>query len=178
MNNRLTQERLKELLSYNPDTGLFTWNKPGLGRRSNGVAGNTQPGEYTKIKIDYVLYTASRLAFLYMEGYFPEHQVDHINRNRSDNRWVNLRHVTQTCNTINSTMRSDNTTGITGVYWYKKDKRWVSIIGIDGKNKYIGSFTDIKDAVLARWKAEVKHAFPNCNTTSAAYLYLKESHCL
>ena len=86
MRNQLTQERLKELLHYDPETGYFTWKiSPNNAVKVGSVAG-TSMNNYIRIIIDHKAYLAHRLAFLYMEGYFPEHEVDHINRIRDDNR--------------------------------------------------------------------------------------------
>ncbi len=86
---RLTQERLKEVLSYNPETGIFTRN-PGI--RGGEKVGTNSHG-YVSIMVDGYLYQAHRLAWLYMEGYMPEQEIDHISRKRDDNRWCNLRVV-------------------------------------------------------------------------------------
>ena len=175
-NLKLTQERVKELFYYNPKTGTFTRRIYCCSNAKVGdVAGSRSPLGYILINVDYKLYGASRLAFLYMEGYFPEHQVDHINRIRDDNRWENLRHVTSQCNIRNSSVRGDNTSGVTGVCWHKGNKKWASYIMVNEKRKSLGYFKILKEAVQARWEAEVKYDFPNCNTTSSAYLYLQES---
>jgi hypothetical protein len=171
----LTQELLKKLLHYNPSTGLFRWKLPFGKQKINGIAGGKNSQGYTIISINSKLYRAARLAFLYMEGYFPEYHVDHINRIRDDNRWENLRHITQQCNNRNTSKRSDNTSGITGVTWNKLSKKWVSQISTNGKNKYLGIFGTLKEAAKIRWEAEVKYDYPNCNTTSSAYQFLQEN---
>lgn len=170
----LTQERLKEVLSYNPNTGIFIW-KQSLSNnvKINSDAGTFSAKRYIVIGIDSKMYLAHRLVFLYMEGYFPEYDVDHINRNKSDNRWVNLRHVSRQCNIRNGRVRCNNTSGITGVSERKRNGKWRATIEANSKSIALGDFTDIKDAVQARWDAEVKYDFPHCNTTSSAYLYLQ-----
>ena len=125
MSKTLTQNRLKELLHYDPETGIFTWRVSRRGAKSGSVAGVHDNG-YIRIKIDYELYLAHRLTFLYMEGYFPEYHVDHKNRIRDDNRWSNLRHVSRQCNQRNASIAKDNTSGITGVCWHKNNKKWIS----------------------------------------------------
>jgi len=171
---QLTQSRLKELLHYDPETGVFKWNVS-RGRSIPGsIAGYKRENGYIRIIIDYKKYYASRLAFFYMEGYFPEYDIDHLNRIRWDNRWGNLRHVNRRCNSRNRSISSLNTSGVTGVQWYSLDKRWVSKITIKGKTLYLGMSKNFKEAVRARWDAEVKYGFPNCNTTSSAYVFLQE----
>lgn len=172
---KLTQERLKELLHYDPKTGVFTWLKTVSKKvKCGNVAGSIRNTYgYRQIKIDGKLCKASRLAFLYMEGYFPEYEVDHRNRITGDDRWKNLRHVSHQCNMRNRSIQKNNKSGITGIFWHKIAQKWVAHIRISGKTTHLGYFKDKFDAARARWNAEVKHSFPGCNTTSSAYLYIQ-----
>ena len=176
MKEKLTQEKLKELLDYDPETGIFT-NKIDRGRRAKkgNVAGifHVSTG-YWHIKIDNKIYKAHRLAFLYMEGYLPENCVDHIDRNKINNKWDNLREVSISCNNKNCNLRKDNNSGITGVSWYKKYNKWQSVIKTPKQQINLGCFDNLIDAAKARWEAEIKYNYPNCNTTSSSYLYLKK----
>ena len=174
-NSTLTQQRLKELLHYNSKTGVFKWLMPrSQNAKAGDIAGHKRTDGYISIVVDGKTYFASRLAFLYMEGYIPEHEVDHINRIKDDNRWKNLRHVTAQCNVRNRLVQKNNNSGITGVHWNKQCKRWVCFISIYHKRIHLGYFNTLKEAAKARWKAEVKYDFPNCNSTSSAYQFLKE----
>lgn len=173
---KLTQKRLKELLHYGPETGLFTWRMSrGRTARAGQIAGCINGNGYRTIMIDGKDYLASRLAWLYREGYFPEHQVDHENRIRPDDRWSNLRHVSRVCNARNCNLSKNNKSGINGVCWHKGTQKWVAYIAIPDKFLHLGTFTSKLDAARARWQAEVKHGFPNCNTTSTAFLYLQNA---
>jgi len=173
----LPQKRLKELLLYDPDAGTFTCLVSRSKWRVGNIAGTCGTRGYIQIRIDNKRYYAHRLAFLYMEGYFPEHQVDHINRIKSDNSWKNLRHVNNQCNTRNCSISKRNKSGIIGVCWNKRANKWQSDIKTNSDVKYLGLFKTLKEAVQARWDAEVKYGYPNCNTTSSAFLYLqKESN--
>jgi len=177
MKQKLTQERLKEILNYNSDTGIFTWRYYRQGIKRNRVAGsidNAKGNGYRRIKTNETSYTCSRLAFLYMEGYFPEHEVDHINRIRHDDRWCNLRHVTKQCNMRNCSVSKNNNSSITGVIWYKDRSKWGAQIRHNYKNSHLGFYEEKKDAARARWEAEKEYGWPECNTTSSAFLYLKE----
>jgi len=87
----LTQERLKELLSYDPETGAFTWLLSPGPKRKGEQAGSQHHSGYRFVKLDGKMYAEHRIAFLYVHGYFPEGDVDHINRIRNDNRPDNLR---------------------------------------------------------------------------------------
>ncbi len=152
----ITQELLKEFLNYDPDTGVFTWKiarkgSPGKGRRAGGL----DYEGYTRIKIDYKNYRASRLAWLYMNGREPEGQIDHIDGDRSNDSISNLRDVDQTTNGQNQRKNSSNTSGITGVCWHKKQGKWMAYIG--GVNRvYLGYFSEKSDAIAARKNAHVE----------------------
>lgn len=171
----ITQEQLKEVLHYDPDTGVFTWTKePGNGVQKDSIAGHVSSSTgYRGIFINRKRYRAGRLAWLYMEGYFPENQIDHRNRIRHDDRFHNLRHVTKQCNLRNSKVSEKNTSGIKGVTWNKAAKKWVAYIKVLTRRLHLGHFNSKKDAAQARWDAEVQHGYPNCNTTSSAYQYLQ-----
>lgn len=176
--SKLTQEKLKESLNYDIETGIFTWKvlKPGvsLGEAAGGLSGYG----YIKIMVNGTRHMAHRLAWLYVEGYFPENNIDHINRIRNDNRFCNLREVSHRCNMRNREVSKNNKIGVTGVTWNKRAKKYQSNIKIPGEQIYLGLFENILDAATARWEAEKKHGFPNCNTTSSAYEYIqKNSSC-
>jgi len=175
MEQKLTQKRLKELFNYDPDTGIWTYLKSTTNWIKVGhLAGSINKATgYRQIQINYKTYPSSRLAWLYMKGYFPEHDMDHINRIRSDDRWCNLRHVSRRCNLRNVGITGKNTSGIVGVYKDINRNYWKAAIRINKKLINIGNFKKKIDAVKARWQAEIKHGFPNCNSTSSAYLYLK-----
>jgi len=140
----LTQERLKELLDYNPDTGIFIWKVSGHGCETGDVAGSLNNRGYRQIGIDYKVYRASRLAWLYMESYFPEHDVDHINRVEGDDKWSNLRHVSHQCNLRNCGRHRNNKSGVTGVSWHKQNEKWVAMIMAVDKQKHLGYFKEKK----------------------------------
>ena len=177
MSKRLTQKRLKELLHYDPITGIFIRLKTTAGNAKSGdIAGYLNGNGYRMISIDGKKYTTSRLAWLYVEGYFPENEMDHRNRIRSDNRWKNLRHVSHQCNLRNCDISKNNKSGITGIHWDETRKKCKAQIMVDGKCILLGRFNLKTDAARARWEAEVEHDFPNCNTTSTAYLYLQKNN--
>ena len=171
---KLTQERLKELLHYNPETGLFTWRmRRGGTARKGSIAGGIEPSGYLKICIENKIYRSHRLAWLYVHGYFPEHEIDHRDRDRSNNKINNLREASHQCNSLNHSKRCDNLSGVTGVWWDNGNKKWAAYISISSKRKWLGRFKSKLKAVQARWDAEVKHGFPNCCTSSESYKYLQ-----
>ena len=170
-------EKLKELIRYDPDNGIFyrLVSRGGNAIKGN-IAGYKDKFGYIIIQIDNIRYKAHRLAWFYMEGYWPEHQIDHINRVKNDNRWCNLRHVTSSCNNMNRSVCKKSKSGIIGVI--KERNKWRVRIKAEGEYKHIGCFDNLIDAVIARYNAEVKYNFPNCNTSSTAYNYLKENGLL
>lgn len=172
---KLTQERLKELLHYDPDTGVFTWlNIKSCKIKSGAVAGGVcRSSGYRRIGIDGKQYKAARLAFLYINGYLPENLVDHKDRDRLNDKWDNLREASYSCNRVNRTPPK-NKSNITGVRWDKKLCKWVSYITKNGKKTHIGCFENKKDAVVARYTAECDIETYSCVIDSAAHVYLKE----
>lgn len=147
----LTAERLRHLLSYDPESGLFTWKNPQSNRVNVGQVAGTVSGNsngYVQISIDGKLYHSHRLAWLYMTGEWPADQIDHANRNRSDNRWSNLRAATRSQNAMNS-FHANNTSGRKGVNWHKKTGKWVAKISVDCKTHHLGYYNDIEDAAVA-----------------------------
>ncbi len=173
---KLTQKKLKELLYYNAETGVFVWKKYRCQiARTGDVAGTIKENGYRYIRIGNKAYRANRLAWFYMEGYFPEHEVDHKDRIRDNNKWRNLVEKTASCNARNRGVRSDSKTGITGVIKHKANGKYQSSITISPKKrKHLGFFESMESAALARWEAEKKYGFPNCHTDSPSFLYLKK----
>lgn len=175
MQKQLTQKRLKELLDYNPETGDFTW-KIDRGRtaKKGDTAGYTDPDGYKQIRIGKTLYQSHRLAWFYTYGYFSENDTDHINRNPSDNRIVNLREVSHQCNLRNQGNPKNNKSGVKGVCWKASDKKWVAQITVMNKNKNLGRYLDFDDAVCARLAAEQCLNWDGCDSLSPAFKYVQK----
>lgn len=157
----LTQQRLKEVLHYDSDSGVFTW---AVGRRKAAkgvVAGGFSDRGYLNICVDGVRYRAHRLAWLYMYGVYPK-QIDHLNHVRHDNRIINLRETDNTGNSRNQSKPIHNTSGVVGVSLSnrigKDETRWeVRICG-----KFLGYFDNFFEAVCKRKSAERQFGFhPN-----------------
>lgn len=146
----LTVERLKLALDYSPETGIFKWKIDRRGNIKSGcVAGCKRINGYTTIKIDGTHYNAHRLAWLYVHGHLPDGVIDHANGDRNDNRINNLRDVSQQKNTWNKKKPKNNTSGVKGVYWNKRNKKFIAAIELDGKQIVIGRFDDISSAEIA-----------------------------
>jgi hypothetical protein len=108
------------------------------------------------------LYLAHRVCWLLHYGVWPKDQIDHINGDRSDNRIVNLRSVDNAENSKNHCARVDNSTGVVGVYWFKRYAKWVAAITANGKFHHLGYHDRFDDAVAARKAAESELGFhPN-----------------
>lgn len=144
----LTQERLKELLHYDPDTGIFT----NLTQRSSScligtVAGSEYSNGYIYIQLGRKRYRAHRFAWLYVYGEFPEKLLDHINEIKDDNRIINLRLATHQQNKQNiSSPNITNTSGFIGVSWRKDHKKWAARIMVNGRQKHLGYFNTAEQA--------------------------------
>ena len=155
----LTAERLRELLDYDPETGIFTW-KPRPGRMGFNArlagkpTGTANAKGYIRIEIGGRHYRAHRLAHLYMTGEWPSTSIDHVERNRAHNRWSKLRPATRSQQAANQGLNTRNKSGCRGVYWDIERGLWQAIIEVDGKEHYLGRFRDFEAAVAARRAGE------------------------
>lgn len=145
----LTQERLKELLHYDPESGVFTWLHTRSVVWAGDIAGTLKNDGYIVISIDGVRYGAHRLAFLYMTGSMPDVEVDHKNCVKADNRWVNLRLASRSENCLNRGMLGHNKSGHKGVSWNSNKRRWIARAQINGKPIHIGAFKSLEEAAKA-----------------------------
>ncbi len=135
----LTAEQLREVLDYDPETGEFRWKSNKKGHKSGHIAGNLQRNGYRRIKVDGKKYLAHRLAWLWMTGMWPPNQIDHINGDRSGNRFMNLRLADNTFNMQNQRKAmSNNYSGLLGV-WPNHGK-WQAGVRVMGKLVHLGTF--------------------------------------
>lgn len=154
----LTQSRLKELLNYDPDTGVFAWLvKPSKRVNVGAIAGCLSIYGYRQIQIGGEQYFAHRLAWLYMTGDWPKHQLDHRNGLRDDNRWDNLREATNAENGQNLAIFSNNTSGFMGVSWDHKRQKWQASLMTNGHHKHLGRFDTPEAASAAYLAAKAEH---------------------
>ena len=162
----LTQNYLKTILDYNPETGIFLWRKryDVLKRLNTRFAGKQAGWKdkdrytfYRRIRINGKEYSAHRLAWLYMTGSFPEPglDIDHIDGNGLNNRFKNLRLATRTQNLINSRVYKTNKLGIRGVH--RQGNRYIAGINLQGKRVYLGCFKTPEEASAAYSEAAKKH---------------------
>lgn len=139
-NSTLTQERLKELLHYDPETGIFTWKiRTSRCIRIGSIAGCRKSNGYIVIRADDCLHLAHRLAWFYMFSKWPSHGLDHINCLASDNKISNLREATTYENAQNhKTAAPNNKSGLLGVNTH--GLKWRARIYVSGRLIQIGSF--------------------------------------
>jgi hypothetical protein len=166
--NHPTQERVKEILEYSPDTGAFIWKISNSNRVKVGAkAGTLMNTGYISIGIDGPQYLAHRLAFLYVNGTLPS-EIDHIDHNPANNAISNLRAVSHTANGRNQKFRCTNTSGVIGVGWDKSRGAWQARIRHDNRIVHLGRFKNIEDAAKAREKAEQEYGYhPNHGSPAA-----------
>jgi hypothetical protein len=153
----ITQERLKELLKYDIETGKFTWlvrsTRADVGQEAGVIMGEG----YRTISVDGQKKLAHRLAWLYVHGTWPKGQIDHINGVRSDNRLANLRDVTSSQNLHNVQQpRSTNKTGYRGISIWK-GRKFLARITVKNRIIHLGIFDTAEAAYAARQAAEKKH---------------------
>ena len=156
---KISLDRLKELLHYSHETGVFIRAMDKATAKKGDVAGTKGNRGYRLIRLDAVEYLAHRLAWLYYYGSEAEGEIDHINHIRDDNRISNLRVTTRDENQRNKKLASNNKSGVVGVRYNAANNRWRADIRVNGKKIDLGSFIDKEDAVLARSVANVKYGF-------------------
>lgn len=155
----LTAEQLREVLDYDADTGIFTWKKLRPGGLEPGMAaGSPDNRGYMRISVLNRRYKAHRLAWLYVYGEWPPDCVDHINGVKGDNRIINLRLASRSQNNANRPAYSNNASGIKGVYWEPRRKRWSAQITLNGKKELLGLFRE-KHAAADAYMEAAKRLF-------------------
>lgn len=155
----LTQERLKQVLSYDPETGRFS--RISASRRTDRIG--KEPGYHDKkygrhfIAVDGQEYLAHRLAHLYVTGEWPEGEIDHKNCKPSVNEWENLRPATRWQNAANMPKRSGTSSRFKGVSWDKKKKKWAASITVNYRRIHLGRFNSEEKASEVYFAAAVKY---------------------
>lgn len=155
--SELTADRLRELLDYDPETGLFTRK---IVRTSRGTGWPDKMG-YLYIMVDAKTHSVHRLAWLYMTGEWPMHEIDHIDGDKANNRFANLRDIPRSANMQNEVRaRITSTSGYAGVSFRKDRGKWIATIrtGPRGKikSRRLGSFDSAEEAHLAYLEAKRK----------------------
>ena len=175
---------LHKYLSYDPDTGEFTWKERTVEmfsgqvpvrdcKRWNAIfAGkpalvSVREKGYLYGEINSVKVRAHRAAYAMMTGSWPEEQIDHINGIRADNRWSNLRDASPTDNARNMAQSPRNTSGDHGVNWDVRSQKWRAQIGVDNRKRHLGYFASKDDAIAERQRANMELGFSERHGTAA-----------
>lgn len=177
----LTKELAEELLSYNPESGELRWKTRDIRffssdaymrrwntRLAGKLAGVVNPDGYIEIRLSGTIYKAHRLIWFMQAGSWPDGQIDHVDHCRTNNRWSNLRSVTNADNSRNQSRHSSNTSGVTGVSWDNRYGRWRATIKVDGTKKHLGYFVNFNEAVAVRKLAESEYGFHENHGRAAA----------
>lgn len=180
-----TYERIRELFDYREDGELITLKHCHcMSRRKIGEIPTltTCTEGYRQISVDGKLWLLHRLIWLWHHGYLPEHQLDHINRDRTDNRIENLREVSHSCNTRNSGARASNKTGVKGVVWRRRDQCYSATIRTNPKIRdglrHLYQGPDVIEATCHRYAAEQCLDWHACDLNSSAAKFLKQQGVL
>lgn len=146
--SELTQERLHELLDYDPKTGIFRWRNKSQ-HRAGRIAGCRQQSDSWSIRIDGRRYQAHQLAWLYMEGQWGEPVIDHRDGNPLNNRWSNLRLSTYSDNAANRGRMRSNTSGFKGAVFCSRTGKWRALISKDRRRYCLGRYATAEEAHAA-----------------------------
>lgn len=151
----IDQETVKKLFHYDAQSGMLLW-RNGNGRNVKPwqQANSLNSNGYYAVKINGINYSVHRIIWLYVNGKFPNGDIDHKNRIRNDNRLCNLRDVSRTDNAQNISLPRHNKSGHIGVSWFKKHKAWTVYIKVNKKNKWLGCYKNLNDAIAARKAGE------------------------
>jgi HNH endonuclease len=145
----LTREQVSELLSYDPQTGVFIWKKSRGGKRAGDVAGSINTNGHRLISINERRYVAHWLAWLMHHGVWPHKEIGHRDRNPDNNRISNPRLATRQENCRNGSGRHGGSSKFRGVSRASGGKKWKAYLRLDGKQRYIGRFESEIDAAHA-----------------------------
>ena len=170
-NKKLDAKTVRELLDYDPETGVLTWRQRDRKwfksncdwqtwntRFAGKPSSTTTGGGYQQCTLFYKMYPAHRIIWFYMTEDWPADEIDHINRNRSDNRWKNLREATSVANRHNMSPPRNNPSGFVGIR-KNKIETYTAQITVNGRELHLGTFQTLEDALLARWGAEKRYGF-------------------
>lgn len=152
---KISQEDVRSHFKYNKETGDLKWRKITSNAASKNKISCVGSSGYIIVGFKGRRYLAHRLIWLYAHGVMPDGEIDHINRNRQDNRISNLRDATSSENNLNRDILSNNTSGTIGVSWHKASCKWGAKLARNGVVKWLGLFESKDLAIQAREKAVI-----------------------
>lgn len=154
----LTHERLLEALHYDPVAGVFIWKVSTNGRITIGQkAGWTSNTGHRSVTLDGRTHKEHRLAWFYVHGVWPKHQIDHKDVTPDNNAINNLRDATQFQNQRNKGRYKSNKSGFKGVSWKEKNRKWVAQAKLNNKVHHLGLFDSAEEASKAYQAFADKH---------------------
>lgn len=156
----ITQDRLKEILHYDPETGVFTNRVSRSGVYEGEIAGSKNGKGYWFVCVDGVNIPAHQAAWFYMTGEWPPTLIDHEDQCKTNNVWGNLRLANNAENCRNVRVNKRNKTGVRGVLYRERKGRnpeWWASIRVDRKLIHLGIFRSLADAAAVRREAELKY---------------------
>lgn len=145
----ISQEELKRVVSYDPDTGEFRWLKSGKPGLNGFIAGTKRPDGYSQICIKQELYLAHRLAWVYIHGVWPKQKIDHIDRDRGNTRIKNLREVTDSENGRNTIDNKERQSSTIRVCWNEHKNNWEILVNFGSGKRIVWSFDSEEEAIQA-----------------------------
>lgn len=149
----LTADKLRELMLYDPENGTFKWKAKRNGVRRYTIPGRLSANGYWRIRVNHENHLSHRLAWLYMTGQWPKYWIDHIDGNKLNNKFSNLRECTPSQNHQNKKTMSNNKTALKGSWFDKANKKYKAAISINGIQITIGYFNTVEEAHNAYCKA-------------------------
>lgn len=152
------QELLNQAFQYDPETGSLQYRNLSASGKAGECATHLHSRGYLNVSIGRKQYLAHRVIYLMMKGEWPEF-IDHINHCRTDNRWENLRNVTQEDNNRNMSAQQNSTTGVVGVSLHKPTGKFRAYISINSRAKHLGLFDTLEAAKAARDEASGKAGY-------------------
>lgn len=159
----ISADEFRSRFVYEPSSGVFTrriaCRTSPAGSAVGSILKDSSGNTYLTIWINGRNVAAHRLAWLYMTGSFPELTIDHINGDGTDNRWENLRCVSKLENNRNKRLFRKNKSGVCGVAFHKRDRKWMASIRVDRRLIHLGTFVNKDDAIDARRRAEREYGF-------------------
>ena len=157
MNHSTTREQLLQLFRYFPNYGLLYWRRRRGGiSRTDIPAGGVDLRGYRHVKILGKVYRIHRLVWLIETGEWPEGDLDHIDQNKANNRFSNLRAATRSQNMSNRGIYRNNTSGFKGVGWHKANRKWRARVTVRGVQHFVGWFDCPEEAAHAYDEAAIR----------------------
>ncbi len=148
----LSFDELRSILNYDPETGLWSWRNPKAINKAPIAqsAGTISVHGYRIITYRGRKYRSARLAWLYMTGNWPSEEIDHENRDTTDDRWINLREASRSQNALNRDVQGNNSSGLRGIHFDCERGKWFVQVKVKGINHFIGRYDEVDEAVVAR----------------------------